>query len=85
MKNAQDVRKIEGDIMQEITITQEMVVKLMLECDAKKQISAELEKDWDAKGECKEAEGFVDGVKFVLGTLGIFIDGVNYSPKSGAE
>lgn len=64
--------------MQTIEITQDMVVKLMLECDAKKQVSIEFENDWDAVSECKEAEGFIDGVKFVLDTLGIYIDGINW-------
>lgn len=65
--------------MQTIEITQDMVVKLMLECDAKNKIYNELFNDWDARSECKEAEGFVEGVGFVLTTLGIYIDGINYN------
>lgn len=69
--------------MQNITITQDMVVKLMLECDAKNKIYNELLNDYDARGECGESEGFVDGVKFALDTLGIYIDGINWKAEGG--
>lgn len=62
--------------MQTIEITQDMVVKLMLQYDtAKKAMNEE-------NGEVYfEYVGFLQGTRFVLDTLGIYIDGINYNAE----
>lgn len=71
--------------MQQVTITQDMVVKLMLEVvklmlefDANKKELLENPNDVDGYIMNSEIIGYINGMQFVLNTLGVYIDGINW-------